>query len=504
MTKEATPRLGLTAHTRLTLYLYGWMLSCLIPKLPVHPDSVHPSRASGRVSETTATFSHAAAPPVSILGREDIATYESSESNRPMSHPVPAPVIPVAQMLLVRGVEQSNAQSPTSCAATETSQDAHEDNSAANADAAASEWDEYQPPAAPQRRIKHRGDSANACSFPRNKRQKHSHHGTARSSVVAKTRNMSYSRTGYEEGVEEDEASSYPSPPDIEAETPLGGTENILNFPNIHGSGSAAADELQWAPGRATETDTIALREPGGARQSSSTNTNSAPVEQPSLREVMTVNPNEDVDPITGELEPPYPLAGHIERPPNASARPTLVVPIKLTPTTRDTHMLRKKLASKLAHIRRTGLSNPNILLLRSTVELLETLSKVSYLRLREIYQDTFNHYQGALKQWLGLLNNVIIFYEMTGFKGNLSERDAFLQAMPEGCPVAVEDAFIHGSADLEEWLHNSGIDGATFAQEVASLLVHLGLWDTWMNQDRIEKTTTQFTLDLLAWYGSS
>ncbi|KAH7396489.1 hypothetical protein DE146DRAFT_736618 [Phaeosphaeria sp. MPI-PUGE-AT-0046c] len=503
-----------TDRAMLTLYLYGWNIARLARKPPTDPNSkrrkqrkekesfsarVNQSHSDDEDVDITVARSQAAAPSTGISRLGNSVTNGFTESIMTLSPPVSTSLVPVAQMLPMRSGVVGNACSTINNYMEEAVQEGHTDDICAQGHDAASESDEYQPPVSTLRSIKRRGVSLPDAPAEQNKRQRNSRHCTYSDALDAASHGEPSLRRGYNGPSEENEAAAYPSPPGIE-QTISPGTPQVRNFPNIPPLDTAWQRQ---ASERVTETSHVINTIPESATQDpsgSTTNVNDNPANHTSPTTIEIAGLDDDVESVFGDLEVSCTIGTSSKTTPNCTARPSLVVRMKLATQIQDLGNLRTGLASNLADIRRTGLRDPNVLVLKTQIELLETLSKANHLRLREIYNDAFKHHQEVLKQWLQLLKSIVFFYEVTGFKGGLSERGAFLDAMPTGCLGAVEDAFIHSCADFKAWLYSRSIDEAQFARDVASLFFHLGSWIT-RTQARIESMMAQLTRDLLAWY---
>lgn len=162
-------------------------------------------------------------------------------------------------------------------------------------------------------------------------------------------------------------------------------------------------------------------------------------------------------------------------------------VPAESNPDSRDVKALQSRLASNLVRVMSSGFQNLDISLIQQMVEV------VGELWSTEPVQD-------SLWRWIACLHCVTRFYKVTGFKGDLSTRDKFLETLPEGCPAELDDAFIQERAVLNRWRHERGMDDKEMAKEVVSVLFDLGSWPTLTKRARIDKMTVQFTQDLLAW----
>lgn len=528
-------RVALRDCTRLTSFIYGWIIARLTRKLTANTNSklgrprktqsssavhVYSLSSDDEDAEIAVACSHAAAPSMSIPGGEVNALSDCRENNSAVSHPVSSLLAPVAQMFPIpMRSGNHDARSITNSLGEEAVEDSHGRHDRSNSHDATSESD-YQPP---QRVIKRRGPSTHDPSTSPNKRQKYLRQSTVSRATAASSQDEHSLQPRYNEEGEGSEAAAYPSPPVVESlESPE--TIQLVNFPNISRGPTArhqTATPRVIEPSLAVST----LSEPSmQSRNSSVTDANDRPTERPTERPIerpiersierpterpieqtssaatVIARRDEDTDSVLGEAEVPHTVASSSNITPNATPRQSLVVPIKLPTQVQHSEETRKHLASNLVGIRSTGLRDPRILLLKSTIEILEELSRTSHLRLREIYNETFNHHQEALTHWIQMLKNIVLFYDVTGFKGDLSERDMFLEVTPANCLTVVEDTFINSSTHLTQWLRRRGIDDAKFVQEVASLLFHLGSWSI-MRPARIHSMIAQFTRDLLAWH---
>jgi hypothetical protein len=226
--------------------------------------------------------------------------------------------------------------------------------------------DLYLPPSPASRTIKRRGYSTR--DHGQNKKQKGDGEKSADNADVLSSPHNQTLRN--ETGAWRQCLDSYPSPPTVQQE-PSSNIRNMRNFPNVTHAEQAMADE--------SDTDVV----------------QNAPVStEETQAENATENPGlEDGDSVQG--------AEQVESS-NVIPEPRrLVVPIRLTAQSKDTEDLRRRLGSNLLDVLPAGLECPDLPLLSHTIEVVQLLTKVDHLCLREIYHNDFNSFHGALDQWV-------------------------------------------------------------------------------------------------------
>jgi hypothetical protein len=328
----------------------------------------------------------------------------------------------------------------------------------------------YSLPSPASRRIKRRGYSTQDREVLQNKKHKVNVDESADNVDALSSRSDRVLRG--ETRMEEHGSQSYPSPPAVQQEIPSNRVD-IRNFPNVSRTEQTLIETI--------DTEDIVSDE-------------LASTEKTQAENATENSRSEDEDSVQGTEE----VVRMGSRSTNAIPEPLrLVVPIRLTPQSKDTEVLRRRLTANLWDVMPPGLERPNLLLLSSTVDLLESLSKSGWfhLRFREVYANDFNSHQIALSQWLDYLKCVLNFYEVTKFRGNLRTLDAFLENMPGESQDASMSTFSHVSVSLCRW---RGYEH--FAKKVASVISNLVWSQRWWKLRRMEPLILKFTEELWAW----
>jgi hypothetical protein len=330
--------------------------------------------------------------------------------------------------------------------------------------------DLHLPPSPASRRTKRKGYSTQDREVLQNK--KHKLHVDESADNVDALSSRSDRVLRGETRMEGHGSQSYPSPPAMQQEIPSNPAD-IRNFPNVLRTEQTLIET--------SDTEDIVSDE-------------LASTEKTQAENATEDSGSEDEDSVQGTEE----VIRMGSRSTNAIPEPLrLVVPIRLTPQSKDTEVLRRRLTANLWDIMPPGLERPNVLLLSSTVDLLESLSKTGWyhLRFREVYANDFNSHQVALSQWLDCLKCVLNFYEVTKFRGNLRTLDEFLENMPGESQDAFMSAFSHVSASLCKWRDHEHI-----AKKVASVISNLVWSQHWWKLRRMEPLILKFTEEMWAW----
>jgi hypothetical protein len=489
------------------LYLYCWVLSRVIRELPKTKRSTE-SRAfdlSSDEDDSDHTTADSDMEITNVNQRQHIEVREVlKENNPPYSDAVCSPLVPVAQMLPI----QSNNNSGTAQSTRERSaNDNNTSTTSKNAsntgvndeelvhDDESNNSDEPLVPNLGKRRVKRRGYSTIHSPLSIHKRQKSS---LRKPYGVIHTESMRNDRVHHiETSIKEKSAGTvYPSPPPVHY-TGLDDMVGTPNFPNVQHN-----RQTNHPSGNETLYKVAENLEQGTSVDATSKIIADDIPDDRSVAKSDEEEGNGDADSVQGHLEEPLTRSRAFKTTaPSTVERPRLVVPIKLTAQSRDLEAIRQRLASKLLDVLPVGLQQPNILLLSSTVDLLHSLSKMDRQRLMVIYKNDLSNHQGALDRWLQCLRSLLIFYELTGFKDGLMERDAFLNAMVDGPPEAVLKTAIHVRSSLVEWRIEHNVIDEDFSRDVASMLFNLASWGPWMKLQKMEDWTWKFTEDLLAWF---
>jgi hypothetical protein len=434
---------------------------------------------------------------------EHIETLDNSVHGSDQAHTSPTrnPQIPTAQMLPVRcntittaarlPSGSSNARRSSFATAPEDEEvNLEEDNDESGS------FQPGQPINLKKTGIKRRGYSTLHGNGNSNKKSRVDKQSSSRQPPTLSTRQRS--RTGID--AEEDvEVSSYLSPPLIQHGS-LDNVHNVRNFPNVPLSGRAV---------RSVQNDVVATSNSGrNETEAMAGNQHYQPDPALSVNEHDTVvvdvqsdqdlENEDDSDSVQGAE---IPRVGTGPSMTTASIAQRHVVAIKLTAQSEEIKGLRRRLANRLGNILLAKLSQPNTLRLSTTIKMLEDLMKAEHLQLREQYGDAFNHYQGAIQQWLQWLKRLLEFYEIAGFTGDLSARDEFLLGMPSGPPDKVMEIFFGGRADLDDWRSERKGSERDLAKDVASIFFYVAIWDAWVPLSKVEHMTMGFTEELLAWF---
>jgi hypothetical protein len=211
----------------------------------------------------------------------------------------------------------------------------------------------------------------------------------------------------------------------------------------------------------------------------------------------------DDADSVLGAFKDP-PIV-----PPSTTIPPTVTITdarlsehINMAAQSSDLEDSRCLLAIKLLESLFNGLQQPNVVLLSDTVELLETLLRTDYRRLQAVYGDNLKDHEVALTRWLECLRSLLLFYELTGVKEDVTARNAFLAALPNGAPKPAIISYYRTRYSLSTWRAGNGRIHEGFVRQVTSILFNLASWgDRFFRIDQMEQCTSKFTQELLTWF---
>jgi hypothetical protein len=148
------------------------------------------------------------------------------------------------------------------------------------------------------------------------------------------------------------------------------------------------------------------------------------------------------------------------------------------------------------------GLKKPDVLHLSGLVELLEALSTMDHLHLQDVYGRDLMNRQRALKRWVECLKSLLSFYEVTGFKEDVTTRNAFIKTIPADHRIVARKSFLQTRSSLSDWRAEAGVTEEEFSRDVASVFFNLAFWkDTWVTLEEVETWTLGFTEELLTWF---
>jgi hypothetical protein len=306
-----------------------------------------------------------------------------TENNPPYSDAVRNPLVPVAQMLPIQGNNDSKTdQSTSERSATDNNVSTTSvNNQELVHDDETNNSDEPLVPHIGNRRIKRRGYSTIHSPLSQSKRQKMSLRKPIGVIHAESMRNDGAPHT--ETNIQDKLAGTvYPSPPPVQC-TGLDDVVGKPNFPNVQHN-KRYTNHLSGEETLHKGAENIEQGKYVGA--------NSNIVAEDVADDCNVGNSDEregdgDAGSVQGRLEEP-PTRSRASKTTASSSvkRPRLVVPIKLTAQSRDLEAIRKRLASKLLDVLPVGLQQPNALILSSTVDLLQSLSRMDRQRLMEIY----------------------------------------------------------------------------------------------------------------------
>jgi hypothetical protein len=160
----------------------------------------------------------------------------------------------------------------------------------------------------------------------------------------------------------------------------------------------------------------------------------------------------------------------------------------------KDIEDLRRRLAFNLWKILPAGLDKRDLPLISKTIEILESLLKADHPSLQGVYADDIH--KAALDQWVQSLKCLIEYCELIDFEGEECTLNAFLAALPGGCPVDAIKIFITGSSYLSDWSSDKNT-----AKKVALVLRNLAYPIHRCGQEDMEPLILQFTQELIDWY---
>jgi hypothetical protein len=95
----------------------------------------------------------------------------------------------------------------------------------------------------------------------------------------------------------------------------------------------------------------------------------------------------------------------------------------------------------------------------------------------------------------------VVEFCTLTGFSGDVTTRDAFLQDLSEELSEAAVKAFIHARGSIAQWRSEPDWTQEAFGRDIASVLLDLASWGGMMRPSMMENLTSRFTGEVLAWF---
>jgi hypothetical protein len=211
----------------------------------------------------------------------------------------------------------------------------------------------------------------------------------------------------------------------------------------------------------------------------------------------------DDADSVLGDSRDPPIILPSMTIPPTvpvADARVTF--PIDMTPQSPSLEDRRHRLASKMEDLLPLGLKKPDVLHLSGLVELLEALSTMDHLHLQDVYGRDLMNRQRALKRWVECLKSLLSFYEVTGFKEDVTTRNAFIKTIPADHRIVARKSFLQTRSSLSDWRAEAGVTEEEFSRDVASVFFNLAFWkDTWVTLEEVETWTLGFTEELLTWF---
>jgi hypothetical protein len=120
-----------------------------------------------------------------------------------------------------------------------------------------------------------------------------------------------------------------------------------------------------------------------------------------------------------------------------------------------------------------------------------------NFLRLLKTYGDDLKTHQEAFVLWLLCIKEVIRFYDLTLFKGDLHTRKAFVKELPWHCRTNLFRHYFRTRALISTFLHDHKITMQGLKQMADSILSELVA----ENRGEVKETTIISHQTLCAWY---
>lgn len=342
------------------------------------------------------------------------------------------------------------------------------------------------------RGIKRKGYST--INAPLNKRVAKAKHGSPTPALLTR---------GKARGIgtdEEADTASYPSPPLLQLDE-LDEAPNGRNFPNVQPGSSR-----DWNKVTVTRDTSVPNKGNMAPNQQSESCSLFSAKEHGSITVTVPTDPtsdngDEDNDSVQG-LEVSGAETIHVCRKTTPSiARRHLVVRLKLTILLDDNKYDRQCLASELYDVLFGKLQKLDIVVVESTLDLLESVYKAIRLRPANVSVANLGRYRDSFDQWLRCFRLVVQYYKDTKFTGNLSELRAFKKTMPGGHAKSMTQILLRGRTALLKWQRESKINNNNLAKQVALVLFQVASWPVHVDLQEVEEITLEFTEELLAWF---
>ncbi|KAH4054859.1 hypothetical protein HBH64_034400 [Parastagonospora nodorum] len=166
-----------------------------------------------------------------------------------------------------------------------------------------------------------------------------------------------------------------------------------------------------------------------------------------------------------------------------------------------DNEYDRERLATELFDVLFGKLQKLDIVVVESTLDLLESIYEMNRLRPTNLSMANLGRYRDSFDQWLKCFRLVIQYYKDTKFTGNLSERSAFKMTLPGNLAKSMTQILLRGRWALSKLRRESNINNNDFAKQVASVLFQIASWGDDVHLQEVEEITIDFTEELLAWF---
>jgi hypothetical protein len=118
--------------------------------------------------------------------------------------------------------------------------------------------------------------------------------------------------------------------------------------------------------------------------------------------------------------------------------------------------------------------------------------------------QKTSDEFVGCftlLKRWREGLDTFVQFSDMTGFRGEKSARESFMDNLDEAVSGPAWGMWLKTQTNVADWHRELGFSIEEFSSDLARVFVHLGVMGGVMSQPKLEVKLARFNEVLFAWY---